>query len=95
MTYINIIFPTLSDVRYWQRVDQVLDWLDLPQEERPDFISLYFEEPDTTGHSEGPYSDTVRDNNASLYQALQSNYRHKNIVHTIHTFQVIWPIYRH
>ncbi|MDX1479852.1 MAG: alkaline phosphatase family protein, partial [Saprospiraceae bacterium] len=41
---------------YKQRVDQVLDWLTLDSEERPDFISLYFESVDGRGHSEGPAS---------------------------------------
>lgn len=38
------------------RVDQVLAWLDLPQDKRPGFISLYFDETDTAGHHDGPDS---------------------------------------
>jgi predicted AlkP superfamily pyrophosphatase or phosphodiesterase len=38
------------------RVDQVLKWLDLPQDQRPDFITLYFDLVDTVGHSDGPDS---------------------------------------
>src|SRR5262249_8642064 len=51
---------------YWQafdpnvppdaRVDQVLAWLDLPSEERPAFVSLYFEQADVAAHSYGPDS---------------------------------------
>lgn len=36
------------------RVDQILAWLDLPLEERPGFLTLYFDEVDTYGHMYGP-----------------------------------------
>ena len=36
------------------RVDTVLAWLDLPSEERPHFVSLYFAEADYAGHRYGP-----------------------------------------
>jgi predicted AlkP superfamily pyrophosphatase or phosphodiesterase len=36
------------------RVDQVLTWLDLPQGERPDLSTLYFDIVDTQGHRFGP-----------------------------------------
>eukprot|EP00250_Pteridium_aquilinum_P017988 c23886_g1_i1 orf=47-1552(-) len=43
-----------SSVPYEERVDAVLGYFDLPDDERPSFISLYFEEPDHTGHIVGP-----------------------------------------
>lgn len=39
---------------YDGRVNQVLKWLDLPKDQRPRFISLYFDEPDHSGHKYGP-----------------------------------------
>jgi len=42
------------------RVDQVLRWLDLPRAQRPSFLTLYFEDTDDAGHSQGPDSDAVR-----------------------------------
>jgi predicted AlkP superfamily pyrophosphatase or phosphodiesterase len=36
------------------RVDQVLTWLDLPQGQRPDLSTLYFDIVDTAGHRHGP-----------------------------------------
>ena len=36
------------------RIDQVLDWLKLPPESRPHFITLYYSEPDHEGHEFGP-----------------------------------------
>jgi predicted AlkP superfamily pyrophosphatase or phosphodiesterase len=57
--------------RYWKpyderypanaRVDQVLNWLDLPAPERPTLITLYFEDTDTAGHADGPDSRAVRE----------------------------------
>jgi len=38
------------------RVAQALEWLALPAEGRPSFVSLYFEEVDTAGHDFGPDS---------------------------------------
>lgn len=39
---------------------QVLNWIDLPPEERPDLIMVYFEEPDHTGHAFGPDAPETR-----------------------------------
>ncbi|MGD8328485.1 MAG: ectonucleotide pyrophosphatase/phosphodiesterase [Acidobacteriota bacterium] len=41
-------------VPYEERVDQVLAWLDLPADERPSFITLYFADPNDTAHELGP-----------------------------------------
>src|SRR5690606_16617610 len=38
------------------RVAQVLEWLDLPLSQRPDFITLYFDAVDHSGHVTGPDS---------------------------------------
>ncbi|CAM6088892.1 unnamed protein product [Calypogeia fissa] len=43
-----------SSVRYEQRVDKVLTYFDLPAEEMPSYMSLYFESPDEEGHLVGP-----------------------------------------
>ncbi len=39
-----------------QRVAKVLEWLKLPERERPHFITLYFSDVDSAGHSFGPDS---------------------------------------
>lgn len=41
------------------RVDTVLGWLDLPTDQRPGFITLYFEHADRAGHDYGPDSPQV------------------------------------
>jgi len=42
-----------------QRVDQLLQWIDLPAAQRPIFYTLYFEQVDHAGHEQGPDSDEV------------------------------------
>lgn len=39
-----------------KRVDQVLDWLKLPADKRPHFITLYYSDTDHAGHTFGPES---------------------------------------
>jgi len=46
---------------YQERIDQIINWLKLPQAKRPTFISGYFSLVDTMGHNYGPDSNQVRD----------------------------------
>jgi predicted AlkP superfamily pyrophosphatase or phosphodiesterase len=39
-----------------RRVDQVLSWLELPEDRRPSFLTLYFDAVDEAGHHDGPNS---------------------------------------
>jgi predicted AlkP superfamily pyrophosphatase or phosphodiesterase len=39
-----------------KRIDQVIDWLSLPEEDRPHFISIYFSLVDHVSHDFGPNS---------------------------------------
>ncbi|TNN56855.1 Ectonucleotide pyrophosphatase/phosphodiesterase family member 1 [Liparis tanakae] len=49
--------PLQTDkVPFEERVLTVLKWLQLPEDQRPDFYTLYLEEPDKSGHSYGPMS---------------------------------------
>jgi predicted AlkP superfamily pyrophosphatase or phosphodiesterase len=43
-----------------ERVDQVVDWLKLPEAKRPHFITLYFAEVDHAGHEYGPDATETR-----------------------------------
>jgi predicted AlkP superfamily pyrophosphatase or phosphodiesterase len=45
-----------STISYKNRINTVIDWLNLPEKDRPHFITLYFDEPDFTGHVFGPLS---------------------------------------
>ena len=51
--------PYNDDASNNQRVEQVLQWLNLPQAQRPQFVTLYFSDVDTAGHLYGPASDST------------------------------------
>ena len=44
-----------------EKLDQFLKWLTMPQEKRPHFITLYFEQVDTRTHQFGPNSSEAND----------------------------------
>uniref|UniRef100_A0A3B1KHF9 Ectonucleotide pyrophosphatase/phosphodiesterase 1 n=1 Tax=Astyanax mexicanus TaxID=7994 RepID=A0A3B1KHF9_ASTMX len=46
-------------IPFEKRVKAVFDWLNLPQHKRPDFYTLYMDEPDSSGHRYGPMSSQV------------------------------------
>lgn len=43
-----------------EKVEKVVNWLKLPMDKRPHFISLYFPEVDASGHKFGPESDNTK-----------------------------------
>ena len=43
-------------IPYGARIDTVMKWLQLPEKQRPHLVTLYFDEPDHTGHNFGPLS---------------------------------------
>jgi predicted AlkP superfamily pyrophosphatase or phosphodiesterase len=43
-----------------KRVEQVVDWLKLPESDRPRFITLYFELVDDAGHNFGPLAPETK-----------------------------------
>ena len=71
------------------RVNQVLAWLDLPADQRPVFITLYFDLVDTEGHHHGPDSKELNQALAStdaevarLVEGLKARglYAHANLI---------------
>ena len=44
-----------------ERVDTILSWFELPAEERPTIITMYFSDVDDAGHAHGPESAETRD----------------------------------
>ncbi len=55
----NIFMSYNPRVPYKTRIDSVVSWLSLPFDKRPRFVTLYFEETDTRGHSFGPNSPQI------------------------------------
>jgi predicted AlkP superfamily pyrophosphatase or phosphodiesterase len=45
-----------ESVTYGARIDTVIKWLSYPPDKRPELVTLYFDEPDATGHKCGPVS---------------------------------------
>ena len=63
-----------DDMSQSDRVGKILEWLKLPDDRRPTFLTLYYAEVDTSGHRYGPASEEVRaairDVDASLGQLV-------------------------
>ena len=57
--------PFDDDMPNGDRVARVLGWLQLPEGQRPSFLTLYFSDVDSAGHDSGPDSDQTR--NAVLH----------------------------
>lgn len=51
--------PFDKSVSAEKRTDTMLNWLDLPPDQLPAFITLYFDQVDSAGHAGGPDSDQV------------------------------------
>jgi alkaline phosphatase D len=49
-----------ESVMFEARIDTVIKWLGYPPEKRPELVTLYFNEPDETGHTFGPVSTQTR-----------------------------------
>ena len=52
--------PFDDDMPHATRVGRVLSWLNLPDGQRPSFLTLYYSDVDSSGHSSGPESEAVR-----------------------------------
>ncbi|XP_078181204.1 uncharacterized protein LOC144574967 [Carex rostrata] len=50
-----------KSVTFEQRVDSILGYLDLPKKQRPEFIGVYFSDPDSQGHKVGPDHPSITD----------------------------------
>ncbi|MCL4113157.1 UNVERIFIED_CONTAM: hypothetical protein GTU68_065793 [Idotea baltica] len=46
---------------YEDRVKQIINWLELPTDSCPHFMTLYFESPDREGHAFGPFAKQTED----------------------------------
>jgi predicted AlkP superfamily pyrophosphatase or phosphodiesterase len=74
-----------SSVQPDARVDEVLAWLDLPADQRPRFVSLYFEQVDVAGHNYGPDSLQVDEALVTVDAALErlvAGLRQRNVFDT-------------
>ncbi|XP_038032814.1 ectonucleotide pyrophosphatase/phosphodiesterase family member 1 isoform X1 [Anas platyrhynchos] len=58
-TFPNLYEKYNGSIPFEERVVTILRWLQLPEDERPHFYTLYLEEPDSSGHKFGPVSSGV------------------------------------
>ena len=66
----NYYHHYVHSLPYTQRVKGVIEWLKLPYNHRPHFISMYFELTDDVGHKYGPNSPQIDTAIASLDSTL-------------------------
>ena len=62
--------PFDDDMPNAERVKRVLGWLNLPENRRPSFVTLYFSDVDSAGHSRGPDSEDVKNAVQSVDKAI-------------------------
>jgi predicted AlkP superfamily pyrophosphatase or phosphodiesterase len=53
--------PFDNDMPHADRINHLLDWLRLPEGQRPSFLTLYYADVDNAGHRNGPNSEEVKD----------------------------------
>lgn len=58
--YPSYSMPYKESMPNEERIDQVVNWLKMPAQQRPHFISLYFSLVDTEGHTYGPESRELK-----------------------------------
>lgn len=56
----DIFYPYQESVPFEDRVDKVIEWLSLPPNDRPHFITLYFSSPDHEADDYGPVAEETR-----------------------------------
>jgi ectonucleotide pyrophosphatase/phosphodiesterase family member 5 len=74
---------------YKQRIDGVINWLKLPEEERPHFITLYFDDTDTYGHRYGPNSPEINQSIQRLDSLIGYLYKGLNTIGMMDSTNVI------
>ncbi|GFW51106.1 hypothetical protein TNCV_3593881 [Trichonephila clavipes] len=73
------------------RVDQVLEWLDLPLSERPSFLTLYISDVDSSAHEYGIHSQQVNESLSlvdKVIERLFSGLQQRNLTNCVNVFIV-------
>ena len=77
------------DRPYEERVQGVIDWLKLPSEDRPQFITLYFDATDSYGHRTGPNSESTNEAIRQLDSMIALLFQKLRIIEMIDSTNVI------
>ncbi|GAV04819.1 hypothetical protein RvY_15040 [Ramazzottius varieornatus] len=87
----DVFFAFNKSHEFEQRVDQVLEWLELPDETRPDLSMMYLEEPDTAGHSAGPddaHTAIASERTDAMLDRLMQGLYDKDLLHCVNVILV-------
>ncbi|EQC47870.1 type I phosphodiesterase/nucleotide pyrophosphatase [Bacteriovorax sp. BSW11_IV] len=62
---INDMYPTFwktfsMETTHTEKIEGIINWLKLPENKRPHFLTLYFHDVDSAGHKYGPVSPETR-----------------------------------
>ncbi len=60
-SYPSYYFPYNHGTPNQERTQQIVEWLEMPKETRPHFLTLYFSTVDSAGHRYGPRSTQVKE----------------------------------
>jgi Uncharacterized proteins of the AP superfamily len=63
-------YPYQQNIPYQARMDSIINWLTLPEDQRPGLIMVYYHEPDGQGHHFGPNSKEVENTVENIDQTL-------------------------
>ena len=64
--------PFDANIKEEEKIEQILNWLDMNDEERPRLIMSYWDGTDELGHIQGPSSDDINQQMARQNQLLNS-----------------------
>lgn len=62
--------PYEDGMPHQERLNRILGWLQLPEGERPSFLTLYFSDVDNSGHRYGPEAEETRAAIAKVDQSM-------------------------
>ncbi|KAJ1997603.1 hypothetical protein H4R26_005774, partial [Coemansia thaxteri] len=87
----SYLVPYANDVPPAAKVDQLLQWMDLPLEARPSFLATYMPEVDSAAHKVGPDAKPVNDAIHLVDGALGDlwkNISQRNLTHIVNLMVV-------
>uniref|UniRef100_A0A671UX97 Ectonucleotide pyrophosphatase/phosphodiesterase 1 n=1 Tax=Sparus aurata TaxID=8175 RepID=A0A671UX97_SPAAU len=71
-----------KSITFEKRVSKLFEWLKLPQGQRPDFYTLYLDEPDSSGHRYGPVVEAL-ENVDRILGTLMDGLTQRNLQHCV------------
>ncbi|PIA18824.1 type I phosphodiesterase/nucleotide pyrophosphatase/phosphate transferase, partial [Coemansia reversa NRRL 1564] len=87
----SYVIPYADNVHPTKKMSQILEWLDLPFDQRPSFLATYMPEVDKMAHKEGPDAKHVNDAVAMVDNALGelwSEIERRNLTHIVNLMVV-------